>query len=125
MSLIDDTSVEVQNLSDTHKTRAIVAHMTLIGWIIALVQNNNDKNQFPSFYIRQMLGLIIVGIALNILTSIIVGIIPSLIVVMILSYGTLAVLIAAWIHSLIGAVNAKEQLTPVVGKMFQDWFKSL
>ena len=41
------------------KTKAIVAHITLIGWIIALVLNSQQKDEYASFYIRQMLELII------------------------------------------------------------------
>jgi hypothetical protein len=31
------------------KTKAIVAHITIIGWIIALVINSNDKDEFASY----------------------------------------------------------------------------
>jgi hypothetical protein len=43
------------------KTKAIVAHITLIGWIIALVLNGQEKDEYAAFYIRQMLGLIIIS----------------------------------------------------------------
>lgn len=122
MSLLDENSVEVQNLQDTHKTRGIVAHITLIGWIIALVQNSNDKNEFASFYIRQMLGLFLTGVAINI-ASMILMLIPFLGWLIVLAAGL--TLVAAWIYSLIGAVNGKKQLLPVIGHLFQDWFKSM
>jgi len=35
------------------KTTAIVSHITLIGWIIAFVTNNDKKDPLASFYIRQ------------------------------------------------------------------------
>ncbi|MFD1550721.1 hypothetical protein DNU06_06055 [Putridiphycobacter roseus] len=108
--------------SETGKTRAIIAHITLIGTIIALVQNNNDKNSFASFYIRQMFGLVVVGLAIYLLSYIIALVVPSLfIIVTILRLG----LIALWILSLIGAVNGERKLTPGVGQMFQEWFKTL
>jgi len=103
-------------VTEKGKTRAIVAHITLIGWIIAIVQNNNDdKDEFASFYIRQMLGLICVAVAGSILS----GIIP--IVGMLVHILALAI----WILSLIGAVNGQKQPTPFIGEMFQDWFKSM
>ena len=102
-------------VSEKGKTRAIVAHITLIGWIIALVQNNNDKNDFASFYIRQMLGLICIAVAGSILD----GIIP--IVGMLVHILALVI----WILSLIGAVNGEKKPIPVIGDMFQDWFKSM
>ena len=39
------------------KIKAIVAHLTPIGWIIALVVNMNRKEEYASYYIRQTLGL--------------------------------------------------------------------
>ncbi len=34
------------------KTKAIVAHLTPIGWIIALVINMGQKEEMASYYIR-------------------------------------------------------------------------
>ena len=44
------------------KTKSIVAHLTLIGWVIALVMNQSDKGPNTSFYLRQMLGLVVLGL---------------------------------------------------------------
>lgn len=93
------------------KNIALIAHITLIGWIIALVMNNEKKNTFASFYIRQMLGLMI--------CTFILSFIP--IIGWILSIGILVL----WILSLVGALNGEEKLTPIVGVYFQDWFKSM
>lgn len=92
------------------KTKAIVAHITLIGWIVALVMNSQQKDEFASFYIRQMLGLIILNF---------VWIIP------ILGWIVGLVVLVLWILSIIGAASGEQKLTPVVGKYFQDWFKAL
>lgn len=92
------------------KTKAIVAHLTLIGWIIALVLNSQEKDEFASFYIRQMLGLIILNF---------VWIIP------ILGWIVGIVVFVLWILSIIGAASGELKPTPVVGQYFQDWFKSL
>ncbi len=93
------------------KTKAIVAHITLIGWVIALVLNNGEKDEFASYYIRQTLGIMLLGIILCIIPVLnIVG-------------GILAFVL--WLLSLLGAINGEKKETPVVGKYFQDWFKSL
>ena len=92
------------------KTKAIVAHITLIGWVIALVLNSQQKDEFASFYIRQMLGLIILSF---------VSIIPFLGWII-----GIAILIL-WILSIIGAASGEMKPTPVVGQYFQEWFKSL
>lgn len=99
-----------QVLSDG-KNVAIIAHITLIGWIIALVMNNGNKNELASFYIRQMLGLMIISFLLYFIPH--VG--------WVLNLG----LIALWVISLIGALEGQKKLVPIVGEYFQDWFKSL
>jgi len=93
------------------KTKAIVAHITYIGWIIALVINSNQKDEIASFYIRQLLGIY--------LFSIVISFVP---VINILGW---LVALVFWILSLIGAVNGEIKETPVIGKYFQDWFKGI
>ena len=111
-------------IDEEGKNRAIVAHITLIGWIIAVVQNN-PKNDFASLYIRQMLGLLILAIGLQIL-SMIFMFIPflGLMLYYVFGLGTLGV-VALWVMSLIGAVNGKKEPTPFIGQYFQEWFKTM
>ena len=92
------------------KTKAIVAHITLIGWIIALVLNSQEKDEYASYYIRQMLGLLIISF---------LGLIPLLGIV----FGIIGLIF--WIMSLISAASGQMKPLPVVGAYFQDWFKSL
>lgn len=48
------------------KTVAIISHITIIGWIIAVVMNSNKKTEFASFYIRQTLLLnLVLGLGLT------------------------------------------------------------
>lgn len=93
------------------KTKAIVAHITWIGWVIALVVNSSEKDEIASFYIRQLLGLYLFGIVISFIPLVnIVGWIVTLVF---------------WIMSLIGAINGEQKELPVVGKYFQDWFKGI
>lgn len=94
----------------TPQTLAIVAYITLIGWIVALVINNNNKQPLVSFHLRQMLGLIIMSF---------VGIIPF--VGWILSIAAFVL----WILGFISAINGEEKPVPIVGDYFQQWFKGL
>ena len=109
-------------MDEVGKTRAIIAHITIIGWIIALVQNSSDKNEFAGFYIRQMLGLIIISFGLSIVGNILL-IIP--IIGWLIWLGTTFGVIALWIHSLVGAVNGKKEPTPFIGQHFQAWFRTM
>ena len=110
-------------MEEPGKTRAIIAHITLIGWIIALVQNNENKNEDASFYIRQVLGIMIMGIGMQIITMILVPLLGMLIVYV--GYLVLMVVVGAWIYSLISAVNGVKEPTPFIGAHFQKWFASM
>jgi uncharacterized membrane protein len=93
------------------KTKAIVAHITWIGWLIALIVNSSQKDEITSFYIRQLLGIYLFGLVITF--------IPVINII-----GWILVLVF-WILSLIGAVNGEMKESPVVGKYFQDWFKGM
>ncbi len=47
------------------KMKAIISHLFGIGWVIALILNMNNKEEYASYYIRQNLGIIIIGFALG------------------------------------------------------------
>lgn len=96
---------------DSGKTVAILAHITIIGWIAAIIMNSQKKTEFGSYYIRQTLGIWIIAILLNFIP--IVGCFASLICLVLI------------VISLIAAANGKMSPTVGVGHLFQDWFKSL
>lgn len=99
------------------KTRGIVAYLTLIGWVIALV-TNNPKDEQSSFHIRQMLGLIIISMAGSMLS-----IIPFLgIIIFPLVF---IVTFVFWVIGLISAIEGSKKPVPFIGEQFQEWFKSL
>ena len=94
------------------KTLGIVAYLTLIGWIIALVLNQNTKSEAVSFHLRQMLLLIIL--------SFVLGIIPFVNLIAFL------VLFILWIVALVGAIQGRQtNAVPILGPMAQGWFKFL
>ena len=93
------------------KTKALVAHITLIGWVIALIVNSNNKDEIASFYIRQVLGIF--------LFSVIVMWVP----IVNLVGGILGIVM--WIMSIIGAASGEEKELPIVGAYFQEWFKGI
>jgi len=101
---------ETEVVISESKNIAIISHITLIGWVIALVMNSNKKTEFASFYIRQMLGLVILSF---------VGLIPFI------GWIFSLVLLVAWIMSLISALEGKMKPTFLLGAQFQEWFKSV
>lgn len=98
------------------KAKAIIAHITIIGWVIALILNMNDKDEFTSYYIRQYLGIMIAALLGNLLLAMISGTLAMI-------WGVIILVI--WLMSLIGAITDKQSETPVVGHLFQEWFKGL
>lgn len=100
------------------KTIAIIAHLTWVGLLIAFLMNNDNSSSIGSFYIRQNIGLLILGLAVGVL-----GVIP---VVGWIAGGILGiVLLVLWIISIINAIGGKEKPVPIVGKYFQEWFASI
>lgn len=98
------------------KTKAIISHLFVIGWIIAMVINMNKKEEYASFYIKQNLGIIILGIALRIL-----NVIPVFGPVLWVVGGLL--LFVFWLMSFIWSIQGEMKPIPLLGDQFQAWFK--
>jgi uncharacterized membrane protein len=89
------------------KTKAIVAHIFFVGWIISFVLNMNEKDEIASFYLRQTIVLHLI---------IILGWIPGL--------GNLLALVALifLVISLLSAIQNETKEIPFIGSYFQEWF---
>jgi len=98
------------------KTKAIISHLFVIGWIIALIINMNNKEEYASYYIKQNLGIIILSLALRVL-----GVIPFLGPVLMVIGGIL--LFVFWLMSLIWSIQGEMKPIPLLGEQFQAWFK--
>lgn len=100
------------------KTIAIIAYLTLIGLVIALVMNGDKKNTYATYHIRQSLGLMLSGLAVSLVSWIpLLGWLVGIIAMFVLLY--------MWIIGLINAVNGKEKPLPLFGKKYAEWFKSV
>lgn len=106
-----------ETTSDNGKTIGIIAYLTLIGWIIALVMHNGNKTEHGAFHIRQSLGLILLYVLVYIL-NMVIGI-------AILGWVLSLALLILWILAFIGAIQGEKKLVPVLGAQFQDWFKGI
>ena len=100
------------------KDIAIISHLTVIGLIIAIVMNSSNKTEFGSYHIRQTLGLYLSYVASGLLLFIpILGWIAAPIVAFLL--------LIMWIVGIINALNGYAKPMPVLGKKYQEWFKSV
>ena len=107
------TNQEVNN----GKTYAFVAYLTLFGTLIAFFMNQEKRNRFTSFHIRQALGL---GLSYLIFGYMISGFDSWNIttVFWIVFFGL-------YIFGIVDALNGKTTVIPVIGPLFQKLFKSI
>ena len=100
------------------KTMAMIAYITIFGLIIAFIMNNEKKNSFTAYHVRQSLGLGITGLALAVVNYIpYIGWILGML-------GTI-LLIVLWVMGLISALNGEEKPVPVLGEKYQEWLKGI
>jgi len=100
------------------KNIAVIAYITIIGLIIAYVMNNDKKEAFASYHIKQSTGLALTGLVLGI-----IGMIPIL--GWIINILGIFVLLYMWIMGLMNAINGKEIPVPILGEKYKEWFKNL
>lgn len=93
------------------KLKSMVAHLSPLGWLLALGLNSLKRDSMTSFYVRQLLGLY--------LCFFITRLIPEYYIIV---WGFLFVL---WVYSFVGVVKGIEHTIPFLGPLFQKWFKKL
>jgi|SRR5690554_970874 len=100
------------------KTIAIIAYITVIGLIIALVMNQEKRNSFAKFHIRQSLGIMLTGLVTSFISWVpFIGWILAPIVFI--------GLMVLWIFGLLNAVSGREKTVPILGDKFAEWFKTI
>lgn len=105
-----------QQTIEEGKTMAIVSYFTFVGLIIAIIMNIEKKNIYTTFHIRQMLGLIIMLIFSNLVEKYVNSWLGTAFWVLTFS---------GWLYGLYWASKGKDELIPLIGSMFQDWFKNI
>lgn len=97
-------------------TVALLAYLTIIGFIIAIIMHGNKKTALGAFHLRQALGLFITGFAGGIVLAIIPVIGWAL-----LPFFYLTIVIFA-ILGIVAAVGGKQKPLPVLGAKYAEWF---
>lgn len=107
----------MNNSVEKGKTIAIIAYMTIIGSVIAIIMNNDEKNTFASFHNRQGLGtwltLFILGYPVGYFDS------------WTITLGLYIFIFVLWMYGFLGALQGKMNITPILGPLYQKVFKSL
>jgi hypothetical protein len=113
------------------KTVAIVAYLTLIGFIVAIILNSGKKTKLGAFHLRQVLGFaltiiagwICVAIMMVVLLFVLAFMKSFLMLLVPLIYAAFGIsIVVLWIMGFIAAVNGQMKPMPVVGPLYQKWF---
>ena len=118
---MEDKQANVQDA-----TVGVVAYITLIGFIVAIVLNSSkagEEKKFGAFHLRQALGMIIMAVGLAIVIAILSALLltVSLSMVMIVSMLSMLLWIGFLVLLVLGIVNAANKTykpIPVVGDLF-------
>jgi uncharacterized membrane protein len=101
---------------DEGKSAAITSYILIVGVLIALSMNSENKNPFASFHIRQGMGLtltfITIGISINYFESVMIAA-PMWIFISVLT-----------IYGIFSASKGELTPLPLLGKWFQKWFSN-
>lgn len=96
---------------------SVVAYITIIGAVIAYFINNDSKNPVASFHIRQALGIHI--------SFYLLGLIVSQFDSWLISSAFYVFIMVLWGYGLIGAIQGRANEIPILGRHFQNWFKTI
>lgn len=99
------------------KKIAVIAYLTIIGCIIAMIMNSEKKYPFASFHNRQSLGIFLLFLALGYP----IGYFDSWTVTM----GFYLFIFILWIYGFLGALQNETRVVPLVGSLFQKLFKGI
>jgi uncharacterized membrane protein len=97
------------------RTVAILSYLTIIGFIVAIVIHSSKKTKLGAYHLRQMLGLVLVGLVGGVFAAIpILGWIIFPLVWL--------ALLVLWVLGLIAAAKGEIKPVPLLGEHFQKWF---
>ena len=96
------------------KTAAIVSYLTIIGTLIALFMNQQAKNDFARFHIRQAFGIHLVFWILGYF----VGMFDSWLI----TSSFWIFIFVLWVYGFLGALQERKTIVPLLGEKFQEWF---
>ncbi|CAA9199659.1 hypothetical protein ACHRVW_17655 [Flavobacterium collinsii] len=107
----------MNNSIEKGKPIAITSYILIIGVLIAMSMNSEDKNNFASFHIRQALGLS--------LTFISFGAIISNFDSFFITFPMWICISILWTYGIFTAIQGQTKPIPLVGELFQKWFQKI
>lgn len=96
------------------RSTAIIAYLSIVGTLIAISINGDEKNDFARFHTRQAFGIHLIFFGFAIFLSYWFNL-----------YAWVALYIfffVLWLYGFTGAISYKRNSIPVLGPYFQKWF---
>ncbi|MBK8599899.1 MAG: hypothetical protein IPN80_04505 [Flavobacterium sp.] len=104
----------MNNTIEEGKTAAITSYILIVGVLIALSMNSENKNSFASFHIRQALGLTITFLSLGLIVSNFDSLMIS---------ATMWIFVSIlWTYGFFTAIKGDMKPLPLLGSLFQKVF---
>lgn len=122
--------------TDDGKTVATIAYLTLIGFVLAIIQHGSNKTKLGAYHLRQVVGFIVTGIG----SAIFLWLISIPMLYMNMSYQNIAnyaafisiVSFIVWIGllvctiiSFVNALNGRAKPAPIFGKLYENLFSNM
>lgn len=112
-----NNNIERQTVSEG-KAIAIIAYLTIIGFIVAYLLNNDKRNSYAAYHIRQGLGVGLTSIVAGM-----IGVVPFL--GWIAALAVIVLYVIMLITGIITAANGQEKPVMFMGKKFEEWFRTI
>lgn len=104
----------MNNTIEDGKTAAITSYILIVGVLIAMSMNSENKNSFASFHIRQALGLTITFLSLGLIVSNFDSLMIS---------ATMWIFVSIlWTYGFFTAIKGDMKPLPLLGNLFQKVF---
>ncbi|MBK7312042.1 MAG: DUF4870 domain-containing protein [Sphingobacteriaceae bacterium] len=120
---METTNTTTPTPAQEDKTVAIIAYITLIGFIVAIVMHGSNKTKLGAYHLRQALGLIAFSVCLWVLLMIMMFIPFVGFIFAILSPFIWLGFLALLIIGIINASNGQEKPLPLIGNMAAKMFE--
>ena len=104
----------MNNTVEEGKSAAITSYILIVGVLIAISMNSENRNSFASFHIRQALGLTITFLSLGLLVSNFDSLMIS---------ATMWIFVSVlWTYGFFTAIKGEMKPLPLLGNFFQKTF---
>jgi len=107
----------MNNSIEEGKPIAITSYILIVGVLIAMSMNSENKNSFASFHIRQALGISLTFISL----ALIISNFDSFFI----TFPMWIAISVLWSYGIFSAIQGHTRPMPLLGGLFQKWFKSI